>query len=346
MFVFNIFLYIVVCFLIFVAMLALKPHIESLLLEHECVIIPGFGGFIAEMQPAGYHVGSKRFYPPFKAINFNNKLTHNDGLLCQQIMKTTGTDFAGAKWFIDDAVKDFKTKLADKPQVVSGIGEFSLLHDGRISFRQSNQTSLSKAAFGLGGFYFPEIKSQNEEKPVLSTVEPRVIPMQRSFMRYVSTVAAVIAMFLFVLPTSVHDKKMETATLVPLFDTVKKTAVTASSPDTVAIALNPDDNTEVAEIEQNNTVLEKAEVEVVMLPEKQYHIIIGSLPSKQSAIDFVNRKCKGLFPEYTIIESNGRFRVSIKTFNSKEDALPYLNEIRKQNSVFADAWLLGVKTSV
>jgi hypothetical protein len=326
-------------------MLALKPHIESLLLEHECVIIPGFGGFIAEMQPAGYHVGSKRFYPPYKAINFNHKLTHNDGLLCQQIMKTTGTDFAGAKWFIDDAVNEFKSKLAVKPQVISGIGEFTLTENGRISFRQSNQTSFCKAAYGLGGFYFPEIAVQVDDTHV-NSVEPRVIPMQRSLMRYVSTVAAVIAMFLFVLPTSVHDKKMETATLVPLFDTVIKTPVTTSKPDTAFVALNTPENSEVADIEQNNPVPEVAEVEVVMLPEKQYHIIIGSLPSKQLAMDFVNRKCKGFFTEYTIIESNGRFRVSIKTFNSKEDALPFLDEIRNQNTLFADAWLLGVKTSI
>jgi len=35
-------------------MIELARHIEILLLENDCVIIPDFGGFIAHYQPARY----------------------------------------------------------------------------------------------------------------------------------------------------------------------------------------------------------------------------------------------------------------------------------------------------
>ena len=33
-------------------MIELAQHIETLLLENDCVIVPGFGGFVAHYSPA------------------------------------------------------------------------------------------------------------------------------------------------------------------------------------------------------------------------------------------------------------------------------------------------------
>ncbi len=36
----------------FADMIELAQHIETLLLENDCVIVPGFGGFVAHYSPA------------------------------------------------------------------------------------------------------------------------------------------------------------------------------------------------------------------------------------------------------------------------------------------------------
>ena len=64
-------------------MIELAKHIEYLLLENDCVVIPSLGGFIAHYQPAHYEESEGIFLPPIRSIGFNPQLTMNDGLLVQ-----------------------------------------------------------------------------------------------------------------------------------------------------------------------------------------------------------------------------------------------------------------------
>lgn len=52
-------------------MIELARHIEILLLENDCVIIPDFGGFIAHYQPARYIKEENLYLPPVRTIGFN-----------------------------------------------------------------------------------------------------------------------------------------------------------------------------------------------------------------------------------------------------------------------------------
>ena len=64
----------------------LGKHIEALLLENDCVIIPDFGGFITYYTPASYVEDEHTFSPPVRSIGFNPQLKLNDGLLVQTYM--------------------------------------------------------------------------------------------------------------------------------------------------------------------------------------------------------------------------------------------------------------------
>ena len=63
----------------------ITAFIRELLFGHDCVIIPGFGGFIGNYNPAHIDKNSGTFYPPVKQISFNRNLNHNDGLLVGRI---------------------------------------------------------------------------------------------------------------------------------------------------------------------------------------------------------------------------------------------------------------------
>ena len=64
-------------------MIELARHIEILLLENDCVIVPELGGFIAHYQPAHYEENEGVYVPPIRTVGFNSQLTMNDGLLVQ-----------------------------------------------------------------------------------------------------------------------------------------------------------------------------------------------------------------------------------------------------------------------
>ena len=62
----------------------LEKHIARLLLDNDCVIVPGFGGFMAHSIPAKYDEDTCLFTPPIRIVGFNPQLTMNDSLLVQR----------------------------------------------------------------------------------------------------------------------------------------------------------------------------------------------------------------------------------------------------------------------
>ncbi|NDB35527.1 MAG: SPOR domain-containing protein [Flavobacteriia bacterium] len=58
-----------------------EKTVFSLLQTHECVIVPGFGGFISKRKSANIDFTTGIATPPYKEIGFNIKLQDNDGVL-------------------------------------------------------------------------------------------------------------------------------------------------------------------------------------------------------------------------------------------------------------------------
>jgi hypothetical protein len=63
-------------FIIFAIMENISKHISELLYFHDCVIVPGFGGLVANHITAVYDEEKNMFSPPAKEIVFNTNLKH------------------------------------------------------------------------------------------------------------------------------------------------------------------------------------------------------------------------------------------------------------------------------
>ena len=74
----------------------LARHIEWLLGENDCVIVPGLGGFIAHYTPARRIEAENRFLPPTRIIAFNPRLKINDGVLVQSYMQVEGVSWGAS----------------------------------------------------------------------------------------------------------------------------------------------------------------------------------------------------------------------------------------------------------
>jgi len=75
----------------------LSGYISELLYENDCVIIPGFGGFVGNYSSAKIHPVNHTFYPPSKNILFNSKLTSDDGLLLHSVSIGENISYAEAR---------------------------------------------------------------------------------------------------------------------------------------------------------------------------------------------------------------------------------------------------------
>ena len=71
----------------FCMMFSIIEHIEYLITCHDCVVVPGWGAFIANYDASTYDATKNVMARPRRSIGFNASVSHNDGLLAQSLMR-------------------------------------------------------------------------------------------------------------------------------------------------------------------------------------------------------------------------------------------------------------------
>ena len=132
-------------------MLRIVTHIERLLLVHDCVIVPKFGGFVLQAVPAVQHMEEHTFRPLRKEIGFNMTLQHNDGLLPESYMQMHEVSYRQAQLMLEEDVEDIKNILQQYGKLSLGVlGSFSIGEEGQMIFHPG-ETDL----FSVGSYPFP-----------------------------------------------------------------------------------------------------------------------------------------------------------------------------------------------
>ena len=86
-------------------------YLKELLYRYECVVMPGFGAFLAKRKPAEVHESTHAFYPPKKAISFNKQLSENDGVLANYIAKAEEISYSEANQKVTEFVENLSHTL-------------------------------------------------------------------------------------------------------------------------------------------------------------------------------------------------------------------------------------------
>lgn len=158
-------------------MIEINRHIEILLLSNDCVIVPGFGGFMAHHVDARYDGRDNMFLPPLRTVGFNPQLTMNDSLLALSYVETYDISYPEALRRIEDEVVEIRQSLENEGKFeIENIGMLFLNEDGNISFEPCEAGILTPTFYGLGGFDMLPIaqidngEQQNENQNVAMTV--------------------------------------------------------------------------------------------------------------------------------------------------------------------------------
>ena len=115
-------------------MLRIITHIERLLLTHDCVILPKFGGFVLQTLPATYQEEEHLFRSMRKEVMFNVTLQHTDGLLSESYMQTYGVDYRKAQLMLEEDIEALNVSLEQDKRITLGrIGIRMVYH--RFIFR-------------------------------------------------------------------------------------------------------------------------------------------------------------------------------------------------------------------
>jgi len=115
------------------------------------VIIPDFGGLVAEYTPARVQPGGRHLLsPPTRQVAFNQVLTRNDGLLVDALRQHLGLPAAEAREALRQAVATLHRDLQTQQHTeLPGIGVFRQVAGRGLQFEYTGTDNLLTAAFGL-----------------------------------------------------------------------------------------------------------------------------------------------------------------------------------------------------
>lgn len=219
-------------------MIELAQHIEVLLLENDCVIVPGLGGFVAHYTPAMRVAEENIFLPPTRLIGFNPQLKMNDGLLVQSYMAVYGTSFSDATKIIDKTVKELLVLLHENGKFdLTNVGELRYSIHNTYDFIPYDNKITTPYLYGFDSFEMQELsrlQKTNVEKtipfvPAVNEEEKKrnfEFKIKRSYLSNAAAMIAVIALFFFLSTPVENTEVMEVnyAQLLPndLFEKIEK----------------------------------------------------------------------------------------------------------------------------
>lgn len=150
----------------------LDALLGTLLLRNNCVVIPAFGGFVANHISAKVDVKNGLITPPSKALSFNKNLNNNDGLIINHLASEKKISFDDAQSIISLEVQQIKSELNLGKRIhFHNVGFLYTNTAGKIAFEQDRFFNLLLSSYGLGNVQFISEEEEVETVvPVISAV--------------------------------------------------------------------------------------------------------------------------------------------------------------------------------
>ncbi|MBI3136097.1 MAG: HU-CCDC81 and SPOR domain-containing protein [Bacteroidetes bacterium] len=152
----------------------LEHHIANLLKHHNCVIVPEFGGFIANYESAWINRSRAVIYPPYKQILFNGSLTQNDGLLANELVLKSAVSYTAALDRIAAQVKEWRKQLDEGQRIELDEIGFLFLQNNQVIFEQNREVNLLLQAYGLKQVAFINFAAKSNMQAVKAERIPTV----------------------------------------------------------------------------------------------------------------------------------------------------------------------------
>lgn len=320
-------------------------YISELLEQHDCVIIPGLGGFVGSYHPAGMNTLYHTFQPPYKKLLFNINLRHNDGLLADHIAREEHIPFAQANEKVRMFAEECQLRLRQNKQIlIRNVGRVFMGQEGTIQFDQDLHHNLLPESFGLQPFFSVPAGRAESTGGTAETEKPVIIRQltRRALSRPLKWAA------LLALPVGL-------AILLSIsgYDRIRTNGLTyADVLSSISLRLSPFSNGEkkadpmpiqhavsVAKPAPEPVVVAEQEQQVAPEPDRPFAIIIGAFRIEENAIKLIARlQGEGLPASLFDVTPGGLHRVAAGTFADRTEAIATLRQIRLKG--FDGAWLL------
>lgn len=291
----------------------INQYIKELLLLNDCVIIPEFGGFVANYKPA--HIEGNQFFPPCKEIAFNNKLISNDGLLINFIADQEGLSYFSAKQKLEDFVEETLLSLEQNRNVYfDGVGYLHYDSRENLQFEPQLKQNLLVESYGLQNFSYEKLYQRQIPKPAFKVEYKEPVPVifqKRKVQKLIIAIPLLMAMALIPMK---NNKEYLSKSDLGMWE-----ALTQSAPVANTVSVEKNEAEYTANSNTENVIQNK------------YYIIGGSFKSDENALKYIQQlKAEGYNGQDLGI-FKGLHRIALKGFSNMEDAQKELNSMLYKN---------------
>lgn len=354
----------------------LAKHIEILLLDNDCVIVPDFGGFMAHYSASVYSENEDLFLPPKRTIGFNPQLVINDSLLAQSYVEAYDISYPEALRWIENDVNELRQHLDNEGfYEFENIGVLSCDDCEKYDFEPCASGLLTPSLYALNSFEMqvlgnanttfeildnaqaeehrnvvPFVKKSEEDNVALAQPqsdedeEPRVISINVAKLKQFAAAAAVLVFFMLVsIPVGdgTHSNlrlcSLDSGILYRIMPGVEVNGdIPAFLVDKVEEEVVPVDSVETAVAEESAVESKNDVVEAEV--KSEYVIVLAACVSKSNADIYVSKlKAEGV-SDARVLES-GKRKIVCGNYSDENSARAGLNKLQAERGL-PDAWVL------
>ena len=362
----------------FANVIELERHIEILLLSNDCVIVPGFGGFMAHHVDASYDGRDSMFLPPLRTIGFNPQLQMNDSLLALSYVEAYDISYPEALNRIADEVAEIRQTLENTGKYeLNDIGTIVLNEDGNYTFEPCEAGILTPELYGLGGFDMRPIGMLDAAEDTATAnaatfVEMPVKPTQEETPIKAETPLAASnsvfvdeddednsnAEFISIKKSWLRNLAAACIAIVAFFSlstplgtpNVQKSQIdtgmlTRIMPKELTTA-QPHDLVLTNESKAEESIPAKSanmsQDKELQTPTSYYSIVLASRVTKRNAANYAELLQDKGFKEARVLITNNNVKVIYGTYTTESEAYSALNRLHTYEA-FADGWITKVK---
>ena len=319
-----------------------RALLPGMFLDYDCVIIPGFGGFVCNERPAWYDDEKEEMVPPSRDVLFNPNLTHNDGLLAQEIIRLTGLTYTEAMSLAETEAEFIASELkAGNTVEIAGVGRLYSSEDGINRFAPAAELVRTLSSFGHSRIPLAKLKpaqqpiqqqgQDKEETPVIP-----MVPLRKKVARVAAILAIPIAAGTIIGGAYIAQGDNGSNTMLSLFP----------APETIISTFSPSDDAQIFESEEVITeeVLEieyvdpapevvEEEEEVIIeevIPQVNFLIVGGAFSIEENAHTLASQlREEGYNPTFHYQSHNNLHLVALGEFESEADARATMAQARR-----------------
>ena len=169
--------------------------------DHDCVMLPGLGGFVCNPRSAWYDEAQQQIVPPSRDVLFNPRLTTNDGLVANELMAKHGVAYPEALRAVDALVDALKAQLDEGSTAeLPGLGRLYQEDDAQLRFVADAEFERVLGSFGHASIALSPLESVTapvaaevpEKKPKVVSLPKReesAVPWRTQLVRAAAAVA-------------------------------------------------------------------------------------------------------------------------------------------------------------